>query len=122
LHDNKKLVALEVNMRPPGGFTTDMFNYACDFNIYNEWANVVINNKISGCIARKYHVCYAGRKFNKNYVMSKDEVLAKYASLIIFHDYIPGALTPALGNYGFILRGKELEPVLEAQKDIQLMY
>jgi hypothetical protein len=29
-----KLVAPEVNMRPPGGLTTDMFNYANDIDIY----------------------------------------------------------------------------------------
>ncbi|MCX6112485.1 MAG: ATP-grasp domain-containing protein, partial [Proteobacteria bacterium] len=41
---NKKIIALEVNMRPPGGLTTDMFNFANDINIYQEWANVVVNN------------------------------------------------------------------------------
>jgi hypothetical protein len=35
-------VALEVNMRPPGGFTTDMFNYACDIDIYRIWAQVMV--------------------------------------------------------------------------------
>ncbi len=32
-------VSLEVNMRPPGGYTTDMFNYACDIDIYRTWAD-----------------------------------------------------------------------------------
>ncbi len=35
------LLALEVNMRPPGGLTTDMFNYACDIDIYNAWASLI---------------------------------------------------------------------------------
>ncbi|MFN2394522.1 MAG: acetyl-CoA carboxylase biotin carboxylase subunit family protein [Bacteroidales bacterium] len=119
LHDSGKLVALEVNMRPPGGFTTDMFNYACDFDIYQEWASVVINNKMTAPFVRKNHVCYVSRKFNKNYVLSHDQVLDKFGSFIIHHDNVPGALAPALGNYGYILRGKELEPVLAAQREIQ---
>ncbi len=119
LHNSGKLVALEVNMRPPGGFTTDMFNYACDFDIYQEWASVVVNNKMTAPFTRKYHVCYVSRKFNKNYVLSHDEVLSKYKAMIIHNDHVPDALAPALGNYGYILRGKELEPVLAAQKDIQ---
>lgn len=121
LHDTGKLVALEVNMRPPGGFTTDMFNYACDFDIYQEWASVVINNKMTAPFARKYHVCYVSRKFNKNYVLSHEQVLEKFGSSVIHHDNVPGALAPALGNYGYILRGKDLEPVLAAQREIQKM-
>ena len=36
-----RIVALEVNMRPPGGMTTDMFNFANDIDIYKEWAFVL---------------------------------------------------------------------------------
>lgn len=122
LHGSGKLVALEVNMRPPGGFTTDMFNYACDFDIYQEWASVVVNNKMTAPFTRKYHVCYASRKFTKNYILSHDEVMSKYGAMIIHNDHVPGVLAPALGNYAYILRGKELEPVLSAQKNIQQLY
>ena len=122
LHNSNKLVALEVNMRPPGGFTTDMFNFACDFDIYQEWANVLINNKISNPYSRKYHVCYVGRKFNKQYIMPHEEVLSKFGSMIVHHDNVAGALAPALGNYAYILRGKELNQVLDAQKEIQTMF
>lgn len=119
LHNNQKLVALEVNMRPPGGFTTDMFNYACDFNIYQEWANTVLNNKISSSYVRKYHVCYISRKFSHNYQLAHEDILARYSNVIVHHDYIPGALAPALGNYGYIIRGKELEDILQIRDDIQ---
>jgi len=121
-HTNKNLIALEVNMRPPGGFTTDMFNYACDFNIYDEWANVLVNNKITTPFSRKYHVCYVGRKFKYNYVLSHDDVMSKYGNMIVHHDYISGALAPALGNYGFIIRHKEFAPLQNARDEIQLMY
>lgn len=36
-----EIYALEVNMRPPGGLTTDMFNYSCDIDIYKSWASMV---------------------------------------------------------------------------------
>ena len=35
------LYGLEINLRPPGGFTTDMMNYAGDIDIYREWANIL---------------------------------------------------------------------------------
>jgi carbamoylphosphate synthase large subunit len=31
-----ELIPLEVNMRPPGGWTVDMFNFANDFDLYRE--------------------------------------------------------------------------------------
>ncbi len=42
-----ELIALEVNLRPPGGLTTDMFNFACDFDIYNGWASILAGEGIS---------------------------------------------------------------------------
>ncbi|MFP4310342.1 MAG: acetyl-CoA carboxylase biotin carboxylase subunit family protein, partial [Desulfococcaceae bacterium] len=38
------LVGLEVNARPPGGLTTDMFNYANNIDIFQEYARVVVEN------------------------------------------------------------------------------
>ncbi len=32
-------------MRPPGGFTTDMFNYACDIDIYRVWAQLLVHGQ-----------------------------------------------------------------------------
>lgn len=119
--DTGKLVALEVNMRPPGGFTTDMFNYACDFDIYLEWANMLVNNKLTGDYTRNYHVMYVSRKHNKSYVLSHDDVLSNFAGLIVHHDHIDSALAKALGNYGYLIRSKNLQQLFEAQKVIHQM-
>ena len=62
------IVALEVNLRPPGGLTTDMFNYANDIDIYREWARVVAHNRFTATGSRPYHVGYVGRKRGKRYV------------------------------------------------------
>ena len=59
-----RLVGLEVNMRPPGGLTTDMFNFANDIDIYYEWANIILHNRFSASITRPYHCAYIGRKFH----------------------------------------------------------
>jgi len=119
--DNQKLVALEVNMRPPGGFTTDMFNYACDIDIYFEWANVIVNNKLSDDYMRKYYICYVSRKNNKSYLISHNEVLKKFAGLIVHHEPVDQALALALGNYGYLLRSKNLDEIFEAQREIHQM-
>jgi hypothetical protein len=55
-------VSLEVNMRPPGGYTTDMFNYACDIDIYRTWADLLVHNRTDLNYKRDYHCCYASRQ------------------------------------------------------------
>jgi len=109
-----RYVALEVNMRPPGGLTTDMFNYACDFDIYKEFANMLLYNSLSEEYIRKYHVCYVGRKFNKNYSHSHDEILKNFGSIIAHHQHINSIFGRALGDYGYILRYPTLNKIFEA--------
>ena len=116
-----EIVALEVNIRPPGGLTTDMFNYANDINIYREWANVVVHNRFSAQYSRPYHCCYVGRKFNKRYVHSHEEVMAAFGRDIVHHEAISGIFSTALGNYGYLARSPELDRVLEVAAFIQEM-
>ena len=59
-------VALEVNMRPPGGYTTDMFNYANDIDIYSIWAELLAHGRSALEYKRLYHCCYASRKHRQN--------------------------------------------------------
>ncbi len=113
-HKDGKLYALEVNMRPPGGYTLDMFNYACDFDIYKEYASIVATGKMTGDYERKYYVCYIGRKFNKSYVHSHDEIINKYYDCLVLHAPISDVLSNALGNYCYIIRTKNFEVIEEA--------
>lgn len=113
------LVALEVNIRPPGGLTTDMMNFANDFDIYREWANVLINNRFEPIYTRPYHCCYVSRRFIYDYVHTHEAVLEKFKQLIVSHEPILGAWSVALGDYGYILRSAELDEVIEAANFIQ---
>ena len=73
------LVPLEVNMRPPGGLTVDMFNYANDFDFYREWANVVVHGRFDAVITRPYNVRLRSRRDGRQYVMSHEDVLREFA-------------------------------------------
>lgn len=99
-----KFVSLEVNMRPPGGFTTDMFNYACDIDIYRAWAEVVVRGTAELDFARKYHCCYASRVDHRSYRHTHEEILRRYGNYIVDVDAVPGVFSSALGNMGYIFR------------------
>lgn len=108
-----KVVALEVNMRPPGGFTMDMFNFANDIDLYHEWGNIVMNGTTTIDYSRKYHCCYIGRKTGKNYVHSHEEIMDTYGELIVLHEPVSGIFSAALGNYGYLARSEEASKVIE---------
>jgi biotin carboxylase len=121
-YKDNKLYALEVNMRPPGGFTLDMFNYACDFDIYKEYASIVATNKMTQSYERKYFVCYIGRKFNKNYVHPHEEVINALKDILVMHAPISPVLSDALGNYCYIVRSKDFSQIEEAINFVHKMW
>jgi predicted ATP-grasp superfamily ATP-dependent carboligase len=106
-------VALEVNMRPPGGFTTDMFNYACDIDIYRTWAELLVQHRTEFKYSRDYHCCYASRKSNRRYAHRHEDILSRYGDLMVQIESVPGVFSSALGDIGYIFRSKSLDQILE---------
>jgi hypothetical protein len=113
-----KYVALEVNMRPPGGYTTDMFNYACDIDIYRLWAEVLVNNRTVFKYARDYHCCYASRKFNQPYLYRHEDILSRYGKYMVQIESVPGVFSSALGDIGYMFRSENLDQIMEIVKFI----
>jgi len=113
------LVPLEVNMRPPGGLSVDMFNYANDFDFYREWANVVVRDRFEAEIRRPFFCGYASRKHGRAYRLTHDQVMSRFAELVVQHEPISGTFASAIGDYGYILRHPQLEPVVAACEAIQ---
>lgn len=114
-----QIIALEVNMRPPGGLTTDMFNYANDIDIYGEWAHVVVHNHFTSQCSRPYHCCYVGRKFNRSYLRSHHEILDGLGTRLCHHEPISGVFGAALGDYGYLVRSPEFHEINEMVQFIQ---
>jgi len=101
-------VALEVNMRPPGGLTMDMFNYANDINLYQEWANLVTNNTFSATYSRPYHCAYIGRKQHVAHRLAHADIMQQYGAFIVQHEAISPVMAPAIGQYAYLLRSPDL--------------
>jgi biotin carboxylase len=111
-------VALEVNMRPPGGFTTDMFNYSADIDIYQAWAELMVNQRGRLSYERKYHCGYASRKRTCSYAYSHNDILSRYGHLLLQVESVPGVFRSALGDVGYIFRSASLEQVMEVVRFI----
>jgi hypothetical protein len=114
------LVALEVNMRPPGGLTTDMFNYSCDIDVYNAWASVLAGKGFPyPDYTHKYFCCYVGQKATRSYVHTRQEILECYGDKISHHESISGVFSAALGKYGYLVRSPDLDEILSIARFIQ---
>jgi len=107
------LIALEVNMRPPGGFTTDMFNYACDNDVYRTWARMVVTGDPGPAWERKYHCCYASRNNRYSYLHNHDSIMERYGDSIMQVERVPGVFSSALGDIGYIFRSPKLSEIDE---------
>lgn len=116
---DRRLVALEANMRPPGGFTVDMFNFANDIDFYREWANMVVHGRFDATVNRPYACMYVCRRDGRRYAMTHDEVLREFAPLIVFEGRMEPVFAGAMGDQAFILRAPQEEPLREAASRIQ---
>ncbi len=106
-------VGLEINMRPPGGYTTDMFNYACDIDIYRTWARLLVHDERKLDYSRKYHCTYASRKNGIAYRNRHADIMARFNVEIVNVVNVPGVFSSALGDVGYIFRTEEMRRVQE---------
>ena len=106
-------VGLEVNMRPPGGYTPDMMNFAHSTDVYQIWADMVAFNERRKGEGEQYFCAYASRRDGHSYKHSHDEIWARYGSAMCMCERVPDALSDDLGNMAYIVRlqdKKEIEP------------
>ncbi|MDO4467149.1 MAG: ATP-grasp domain-containing protein [Bacillota bacterium] len=105
-------VALEVNMRPPGGYTPDMMNFAHSSDVYQIWADMVAfdqNYKESG--KEKYYCVYASRKDGHVYQRTHAQILETYRANLVMQEEMPEMNWPQMGRYMYTAKLKNIEEV-----------
>lgn len=97
------VVALEVNMRPCGGYSPDMMNYANSTNVYKIWADMIAFDRRTAQEEGEHYFCgYAGLRDGKDFVMSHEDIMEKYGDNMKMVGRIPDALSDAMGNRMYI--------------------
>ena len=95
-------------MRPCGGFTPDMINFARSTNVYKIWADMIAFGGTDMPVGEHYYCPFAGRRDGKNFVYSHEQIMQKYQKNMKMVDRIPDALSGAMGNQ--IVRRHLLHP------------
>ena len=96
------VMALEVNMRPCGGFTPDMINFAYSTNVYKIWADMIAYDSSEMSVGEHQFCAFAGRRDGKNFRLSHEELMEKYGANMRMAERMPEALSGAMGNQMYV--------------------
>ncbi len=108
--------ALEVNMRPAGGYTPDMMDFAHSTDVYQIYADMVAFDARRVPESREHAYCvYASRKDGHTYARTHEEIMEKYGSRMMMQEEMPPMNWPQMGRYMYTAR---LETFEEAQEFI----
>jgi len=97
-----QIIALEVNMRPCGGFTPDMINFARSTNVYKIWADMIAYDSSMMSEGEHQYCAFAGRRDGKDFKFDHEALMAKYGDQMRMVDRIPDALSGAMGNQMYV--------------------
>ena len=114
------ILGLEVNMRPSGGFSADMFNFANSTDVYKIWADMVAydHSTISNEGREHFYCCYCGRRDGKNFVMDHAAIMAKYGDRIKMVQRIPKALAGAMADMMYLANMRTEAEKAEYYRDL----
>lgn len=98
------VIGLEVNMRPAGGFSPDMYNYANETNVYKIWADMIAFDQSAVPTDRPHHYCaYIGRRDGNHYMMDHNAIVSMYKDRIKYSGRMPDAIADCMGNEVYIV-------------------
>ncbi len=97
-------VALEVNMRPAGGYTPDMMNYAHSTDVYKIWADMVAQGNTQVAQGEQYYCAFASRRDIHRYVHSHEEITQRYANSLVMCERMPELFSAAMGQQMYTVR------------------
>ena len=110
------IIGLEVNMRPAGGYTPDLFDFANETNVYKIWADMVAFDKSTVPTDRKHHFCaFCGRRDGIDFVLDHNAIMTKYSPNMKMYGRIPEALSGAMANQMYVA-------IFDTEEDMQAYY
>ena len=104
-------VALEVNMRPAGGYTPDMINYAHSTDVYKIWADMVAFGESRTQQGAQQYCAFASRRDIYQYTHTHEEVLNRYGDRTVMCERMPELFSAAMGQQMYTVLLQSMEEV-----------
>ena len=116
------ILGLEVNMRPAGGFTPEMYNYSQETDVYKIWADMVAFDCNTKPIGNHHYCAFFGRRDGRHYKLDDYEVMLKYGKCMKMWGRSPDALSGAMANQMYVANFDTMEEMLQFYGDLSARY
>lgn len=116
------ILGLEVNMRPAGGYTPEMYNYSQETDVYKIWADMVAFDANTKPIGNHHYCAFYGRRDGKTYKLDDYEITMKYGHCLKMTGRIPEALSGAMANQMYVCNFDAEEEMKEFYQDMSATY
>lgn len=113
------LVALEVNMRPPGGYTTDMISACLGVSSYAVYADVIAfdeNRQIP--ISQPMVVAEVARRDRYQYALTKEQILTKHQSTMVLQGRYAPIISVGMGDEYYIAKFATFEEAKTFKEEV----
>lgn len=113
------LHAMELNCRPPGGYTTDLMNFSSNIDVYQMWADLVVKGRTPDPVDRLFHAAHVARRNHKQYKLSHQQILERFGPRIVMFEDIPPMFAGVMGDFSYIVQSPDLKEIQEIIAEIQ---
>lgn len=105
---------LEINVRPPGGWSLDLMDFAADVDLYRLWAGVVAGDEVAPVHGpHRYFAAHVGRRAWRRYRRSVEQVARELGPALVGVPEVPEAIGAAMGSPIFLVRHEDEATLLE---------
>jgi len=105
-----EFVALECNMRPAGGYTPDLIDYANSLSCYQVYADVICYDENRQDMSKtKYYAFAPARRDGIKYLHNEQDILTKFRDSICMYGRYPAHMAPAMGDFYYYARFEKYE-------------
>jgi hypothetical protein len=95
-----------------------MMNYANSTDVYKIWADMIAYDSSLMSQGEKYYCAFAGRRLNKQYVYSEQDIVDKFGANLKSVGRVPLALSGAMGDVMFLANFKTQDEMNEFYKEV----
>lgn len=100
-----QVVGLEVNMRPSGGPTPDMINFAYSTNCYQHYADMMVYDRLLHKSKSTPCFCaFVGRWKEVPYIHSHQDIINTFKEQLKMAEELPDVLAHGMGNFMYLAK------------------
>lgn len=118
-----EIIALEVNMRPAGGYTPDLISIATNVSYYDVYADMIKYDENRQDMSKeKYYAISVSRRDNRRYKYDIGYIFNLYKENILMHGRYPDSIKDNMGDFFLMARFSKLKDALEFEKIVREKY